>query len=390
MGVQSISPRALTSAYCVALALIAGLSIASHTLMDRGLRGNQGSAAIVNVTGRQRMLSQRIAGLAAQYRLGDTTARDDMVAAIDAFEAAHNTLIAASRTSAPDTDTARRLQDLYFGPAEALDAHVRGFVTDARRIAQLAPDDPALPALLTPLFATARSTLLAQLDQVVAIQQFESERKVANLVRLQWMILGTVLLTLLTEALVIFRPMVRRIGSYTSDLLVLATTDPLTHGLNRRAFMQRGNLEMARAARYQRDVSLLMIDLDHFKTINDTYGHAAGDAVLRAVGDALRNQLRQTDLWGRVGGEEFAVILVETDATGAAVVADRLRRHFASMTVPYGAYDLHFTVSIGMTSLVGADDGLEAAMRAADALLYEAKEGGRNRVVSDTPAVAAV
>jgi diguanylate cyclase (GGDEF)-like protein len=336
------------------------------------------------------MLSQRIAGLAAQYRLGDTTARDDMVLAIDAFEAAHETLVAASRNSAPDNVAARRLQELYFSPAEALDAHVRGFITDARKIARMAADDPELPGLLTPLFAAARSTLLNQLNQVVVIQQFESERKVATLVRMQWGILATVLLTLLTEAVVIFRPMTRRINSYTTDLLVLATTDPLTRGLNRRAFMERGNAEMARSARYQRDVSLLMIDLDHFKTINDTHGHAAGDAVLRAVGDALRNKLRQTDLWGRVGGEEFAVMLIETDGNGAAVVADRLRRHFASMTVPYGAYDLHFTVSIGVTSLVGADDGLEAAMRAADALLYEAKEAGRNRVVTDRPAVAAV
>jgi len=390
MGVQSISPRALTSAYCVALALIAGLSIASHTLLDRGLRSDQGSAAIVNMTGRQRMLSQRIAGLAAQYRLGDTTARDDMMVAIDAFETAHETLVAASRNSSPDNVAARRLQELYFSPAEALDAHVRGFIADARKVARMAPDDPELPALLTPLFAAARSTLLNQLNQVVVIQQFESERKVATLVRMQWGILATVLLTLLTEAVVIFRPMTKRINSYTTDLLVLATTDPLTRGLNRRAFMERGNAEMARSARYQRDVSLLMIDLDHFKTINDTHGHAAGDAVLRAVGDALRSKLRQTDLWGRVGGEEFAVMLIETDGNGAAVVAERLRRHFASMTVPYGAYDLHFTVSIGMTSLVGADDGLEAALRTADALLYEAKEAGRNRVVSDRPAVAAV
>jgi diguanylate cyclase (GGDEF)-like protein len=206
----------------------------------------------------------------------------------------------------------------------------------------------------------------------------------------QWGILATVLLTLLAEALVIFRPMTRRIRAATSDLLSLATTDPLTRALNRRAFMERGGAEMARAARYRRDVSLLLIDLDHFKAINDTHGQAAGDAVLRAVGEALSDKLRQTDLWGRVGGEEFAVMLVETGAAGAAVVADRLRRHFATMTVQYRAHALQFTVSIGMTSLVGADDGLEAALRAAEALLYEAKEGGRNRVVSDTPAEATV
>jgi diguanylate cyclase (GGDEF)-like protein len=383
MNLRSVSPRALTVSYVVALVAIAGLSIFSHLLLESGLRSDEGTAAIVNQAGRQRMLSQRIAALAAELRLGDESARAPLQAAIATFATANTALASASRSSALSSDGSRTLQALYFDGPDALDPRVRRFVADARRIADSPIDDPALPAIQTRLFAEAREPLLTALNEVVTIEQAESERRIVRLESLQWGIVATVLLTLIVEALVIFRPMIRRIAAYTAELLHLASTDMLTGAANRRNFMERCEAEVSRARRYNRPTSILMLDADRFKSINDTYGHAAGDEVLKAIAAGFRQNLRDPDIWGRLGGEEFAILLVETPLSEATVVAERLRLQLAATTVTYNGQPIHFTVSIGVAALAMEDDGLERALSRADALMYQAKNAGRNRVVAE-------
>jgi diguanylate cyclase (GGDEF)-like protein len=381
MRFKPISPRVLTASYAIALLFIAVLSIASHFMLEYGLHSDEGSAAIVNIAGRQRMLSQRIAGLAAQYRLGDLSARADLLTAVQTFEAAHASLVAVARGNT-DGEGAAKLRALYFGDTGSLDTQVRAFAADARRIADLSPNDPALPPLLSELFAEARSPLLKGLENVVSIQQQESERRLSGLVDLQWGILSAVLLALIMEAIVIFRPMIRRIIVYTSELLRLAETDPLTGAANRRAFMERCEAEAARARRFDRPASIMMLDVDRFKSINDTYGHAAGDEVLKALGDEIRKAVRQADVWGRLGGEEFAILLVETALPEAAMIAERMREQLASIAVRFGEQLISFTVSVGVASLKSEAGALETALRLADTLMYQAKTSGRNRVVT--------
>ncbi len=379
MGFKKVSVRALTASYLIALLVIAGLSIATHAMLDFGLRSDEGSAAIINITGRQRMLSQRIAALAAEYRLGDPTARADLQTAITQFETAHASLVADIQAVPKGSDSADRLMALYFGPSHALDTQVRDFVAAARRIAESAPTDPTMAPKLARIFSASRSTLLDNLNKVVAIHQQESERRLLDLEYLQWGILAVVLATLTVEAVVIFRPMIRRIIGYTSELVYLASTDPLTGSANRRSFVEKSEIEIARAQRYDRPLSLLMLDVDRFKAINDTYGHAAGDAVLRAIGDTLRANLRTTDILGRIGGEEFAILLVETTLPSAALLAEKLRLQLAALVIRHGAHELRFTASFGVAPL-GA--GLDDALRVADELLYEAKRAGRNRIAA--------
>jgi len=200
---------------------------------------------------------------------------------------------------------------------------------------------------------------------------------------LQLMILGVVLLTLTIEALTIFRPMIRWIVVYTGEIVRLATLDPLTGVANRRGFLDRCETERVRAARHDRPICLLMLDVDHFKAVNDTFGHDGGDAVLCAVADCFRRVLRTSDFAGRLGGEEFAVLLPDTDLLGAAPLAERLREAMASMAVKFGGNEIKVTVSVGVASVQHDAGAIDRAIHDADALMYRAKRGGRNRVLSE-------
>ncbi|MFN8589359.1 MAG: GGDEF domain-containing protein [Candidatus Eisenbacteria bacterium] len=164
----------------------------------------------------------------------------------------------------------------------------------------------------------------------------------------------------------------------------LSEYDPLTGLRNRRSMTRDALREVQRSYRTGGRLSALMLDLDHFKQLNDTYGHAAGDTALARLAGVLRCQLREVDLIARWGGEEFLVVLPDTDAEGAERVAERLRRTLAEATLTLGEHALHITSSIGATTLQGSHDSNEAALAyliaAADQALYRAKHAGRNRV----------
>jgi diguanylate cyclase (GGDEF)-like protein len=165
----------------------------------------------------------------------------------------------------------------------------------------------------------------------------------------------------------------------------LSTTDPVTGLRTRRWVGEFLAFEILRARRYRNPLSLLMADLDHFKRVNDTHGHRAGDTVLRALSDVMRSTLRSTDLVGRYGGEEFLVVLPQTDLAGALVLAERVREAVEQTSIDLGGTSLSVTTSIGAAAFGGAIESAEAFIEAADAALYEAKNAGRNRVVAARP-----
>ena len=158
----------------------------------------------------------------------------------------------------------------------------------------------------------------------------------------------------------------------------LATTDELTGVMNRRAFIEAAQREFERTQRYRRLTAVLALDIDHFKTVNDEYGHAGGDLVLQACAARWQAALREHDLLGRTGGEEFCVVLPETSGTDAAHVAERLRA--AIEGTPVLGTTRRVSVSIGWTVIVATDTAWAPVLQRADAALYKAKHGGRNRV----------
>lgn len=166
-----------------------------------------------------------------------------------------------------------------------------------------------------------------------------------------------------------------------AELRRLASTDPLTGAANRRHFMEQAAREIDRARRYALPLAAMMLDLDRFKVVNDELGHGAGDEVLRAFADAVRSLVRQTDLVGRLGGEEFAVLLPHTDVAGAMVLAERIREHVRGTPVETRAAPVRVTVSIGVAALDHSDLTADDLIRRADDALYSAKRTGRDRVV---------
>lgn len=164
------------------------------------------------------------------------------------------------------------------------------------------------------------------------------------------------------------------------ELRLIASVDSLTGVMTRRALIDAGRRDVARALRYSRNLSCLMIDADHFKAVNDRFGHAVGDLVLQGIAATCRLQLRAGDYLGRIGGEEFAVILPETGSDEAFEVAERLRKAIAAEPIAGPAGDVRVTASIGAATLARPQD-LETLMANADAALYAAKADGRNRTV---------
>ena len=174
------------------------------------------------------------------------------------------------------------------------------------------------------------------------------------------------------------------------ELERLSQTDVLTGLANRRHFMKLANQELSRTRRFGGPLSVFMLDIDYFKKVNDTYGHQAGDLVLQRLGDLCRQVLRDIDCIGRIGGEEFAVMLPQTSGDTAFVVAERLRQAIASVDVllPQGLA-IKFTVSIGVAALAENITTMDALIALADRALYESKGTGRNRVTLQATSQAA-
>lgn len=171
-----------------------------------------------------------------------------------------------------------------------------------------------------------------------------------------------------------------------SVLIRRATTDELTGLYNRRAFFESVQKELARVRRSGVGFSLLLMDIDFFKQVNDTYGHAAGDAVLRILADTLRSTLRVVDVAARMGGEEFAILLPETQENEAHRVAERLRQAIAAAEAHVGVHTIRVTISIGVAALSANTPDPDTLLHAADEALYAAKARGRDQVVlADAP-----
>jgi diguanylate cyclase (GGDEF)-like protein len=163
----------------------------------------------------------------------------------------------------------------------------------------------------------------------------------------------------------------------------LASIDPLTKSLTRHQFFNIAESEFLRFSRYRRQLSMLVLDADHFKNINDTYGHYVGDLVLRSLSLVVLEQKRAQDTFGRLGGEEFGLLLPETNLEQAKVVAERVQQAWAQTPCTVDGRLIYSTVSIGVAEANAQDKSFEDILRRADQMMYKAKEAGRNRIAAE-------
>jgi len=169
----------------------------------------------------------------------------------------------------------------------------------------------------------------------------------------------------------------------TNQLLArLASTDELTDAVNRRRFFELAHQEMERSIRYDHPMTILIFDIDHFKSVNDRFGHPAGDEVLRRIAETVREHIRSSDVFARLGGEEFALLLPETDGDHALVMAERLRQAIADLKVEDDGRSIGASASFGLAERRSADREPENMLVRADRALYAAKNRGRNQVVT--------
>lgn len=177
-----------------------------------------------------------------------------------------------------------------------------------------------------------------------------------------------------------------QIRQLNANLEQLAMTDALTHVLNRRAFFKRGREELRRSRRYHQPLSLMIIDIDRFKSINDTYGHAVGDLVIRAVVETLSKNIRDIDVLARLGGEEFVVMMPNSELKSGRELAERLRQAVENAPCLGREMNTGVTVSIGVAEMGDNTNEIESVIKDADIAMYKAKNQGRNRVVHMDPA----
>ena len=169
-------------------------------------------------------------------------------------------------------------------------------------------------------------------------------------------------------------------SAYHEEIYRLTTVDGLTQIYNKRYFMETLERELSRSQRYRRELSLIMFDIDHFKQINDTFGHLAGDYVLKQLASVIKTKIRREDMMARFGGEEFAIVLPEIDNTGALTFAEKIRRLCESTRFRFEEADMDVRISIGVASAQPEESDPNEFIKRADTLLYEAKRTGRNRV----------
>ncbi|CAA6604376.1 putative Diguanylate cyclase (GGDEF) domain-containing protein [Rhodospirillaceae bacterium LM-1] len=385
--------RTATLIYAGALALIATLSMVTHVMVDAIVQRQEATARVVNISGRQRMLSQRIPMLALEISRADSAEaralyKAEMQKAIDMMAVSHDALADGSQTLNISAEKSAEVAALYNAQQLGLNGQVASYLLQARQFLALPEEDMANSSQLNSMLAASHGPILEALDKAVRQYETESETAIRHLRQILLALVGVMLATLSAEAIFVFRPLFRKLEIAQSKLLDAARTDPLTGCWNRRFLMDAALREAARKRRTGATLSVMMLDIDHFKKINDSYGHAVGDDALLVLVNAILPSIRASDLLGRLGGEEFAILLPETALDQACQVAEKLRENIAAAQINGGETVFSMTVSIGVADMLPEEDDFLLVLERADKALYAAKKNGRNRVVRFTPELA--
>lgn len=391
-GARRRYKRGLTLRYVVALSLVAVLVLAGYAVFHHVMATIDRSASITSVSGSQRVLTQRVLAQCLLLSAADEEeARRDIRArlsrALAMLEENHRRLLADLDDPASLAAHSPELSAIYFQPPHELDRRMRFFIESSRDFLRGESRRPALSDFdFQNVLVFGESELLRELGAVIQEYQRQAAQRLTILRRLEAAVTAGLLLLLVFVGVGILRPMVRRICAdrerlegTNAALAELAVTDQLTGIYNRLKFNEVMDHEIRAADRYGTPLSVIMFDIDHFKQVNDTHGHAAGDDMLRELSRRVQSHIRNADWLFRYGGEEFVVAAPHTGLESAVALAEKLRAAVAAAPFPGG---IPGSISLGVAALCRGET-VESLMGRVDAALYEAKNTGRGKVVAD-------
>ncbi len=381
----------LTIVYILALGVIALLASVSHTMITQMTSAQKETAEIVYIAGRQRVTAQQVALHISGFVNEKTPENWALVEnSYFSFKLGHDYLVHGYlEEKTGSVEMSPQVYKIYFSDPVNLHRQAQNYIALVDEFLKL--DEEQTPESKYKAFQTvstnlATGELIQGLD--IAAQQYQEEAlaKINRLNRMQKGVFAFLLIALLLEATFIFRPLVSYVKKYSAQLLNMALKDTLTGLDNRRSFMQLAEAELSRARRHKTNVCVVLSDIDKFKAVNDTYGHAAGDDVLVHLAGILKKMIRKEDVFGRIGGEEFAFVLPQTNLEQGVKMMEKLRHEIETTPCPVKKDDgsemrLTYTSSFGLVFMDNENEDIDALLKRADAALYEAKEAGRNKVV---------
>lgn len=374
--------------YLGVLVFIAMLIAASVFAIDH-IASEESLLTELDETGsRQQLLSERVMHLTLEYAATkDSGSREKVVDLIEqslkSFDITHQLLIRGQLENGHVVEFSEKIDDIFFGPPVFLDEKARIFIYNTREV--LLRD--WTPELISGFyFQELRNATLSDLHtnlKILGAQYSANARE--RIIRLRVIVaslLGGIIVVLFGVGFFVFKPLFQRITKQEDELKRLAFIDPLTNCHNRRSFLSSAEIEFHRSRRYQHSFSILYIDIDDFKIINDSFGHTVGDLAIKQLTEIFLDSIRESDILGRIGGDEFGVVLQESNLEKATLIAEKLCLNVDKFICSGELSDVTFSVSIGVASLTSSDTNAYDTLKKADHNLYKSKAAGRNTVVA--------
>lgn len=387
------APRSLTRSYILAFSIIAALTIFSHFLIENITFRQLEAANLSQTVGRQRaLLQQSIIYAGSYYTTGEQLDLDYLLTAVGELEEGYKYMRRESlERNLFGGYTSDVLYKAYHIKSEYGAHETEQFIKLVRDFAgySLEGQEDVRKKAYDRITGNMSRSLIISHDLMLENFQAESLKTISDAYGLQTMSATIILIVLLLEAMFIFRPLVRKIAAYHEMLMREALEDHLTGLYNRRAFTKQVNMALAGARRSGASVAMVLTDIDHFKSVNDTHGHAAGDFILQSFAGLLNTTFRAGDIVGRVGGEEFAIMIPDADIDFVVRIMERFRKLVEDTECDFrdergNRKRLKITSSFGVVIGDAQSWTVEALMAEADKRLYAAKHAGRNQVIAET------
>ncbi len=371
----------LTKNYYGSFVIVFGLLLISGSITYKYLDHQSKVNSAIQKIDKQNMLTQRISSLSSQYMMRNKSVLEDLKVTIQEFKENNEALLGVYNTSVIPKSN---LKSIYHGTGVSFNNQIEIYLESVDKFLKTSLRSRKSRVYFNKVIAQSNLKLLESFD-LLEIEYQKNLKKSRSLLVVTQLLLGFSLLLIIgIYTFGILKPTLKNLSSSESLLAEAQHVDMLTKLLNRKKFIQNGEIEVFRSRRYSRPLSLLLIDIDHFKSFNDKQGHNNGDKMLVSFAKCLSNNVRNIDFVGRISGGEFAVLLPETNISQAVLLADRLRGIVAAENMGNGeSKSLNITISVGATEvkLSNENNSIEKGLKDAAENLFFAKQAGRNVVM---------